>query len=181
MYRSNVLAVLAAVAVPLLGCTDATSPAPPGSMSFNYTGSLHGTFAVTGSLNPDDYNSIGTGAIAQRGDAATQKRIEVRGANAGTSQELSFTMIDVTGTGPLQTCQAATTHCVYNGYFWPDVIGVHYFGWGIGYDPPYPELNVTVTELTGSRIKGTFEGVVVGSGPDTLRISAGTFDVPFWK
>jgi hypothetical protein len=181
MRRPNFFAILLAASLPLLGCKDATSPAPPGSMSFDYAGSVHGTFAVTGSLNPDDYNKVGTGAIAQRNDAGPTQRIEVVGTNAGTHQEFGLTLIGVTGTGALHTCQLETTHCVYQGHFWPADYGVHYFGWGISWDPPYPEVNVTVTELTGSRIKGTFEGVVVGVVADTLRISSGTFDVPFWK
>jgi hypothetical protein len=181
MRRPNFFAIVLAASLPLLGCKDATSPAPPGSMSFNYAGSVHGSFAVTGSLNPDDYNRVHTGAIAQRGTIGERQQITVYASIPQPLQELSFTLIGVTGIGPVHTCQQATTNCVYQGYFYDDATSIHYFGWGVYSDPPYPEMNVTVTELTGSRIKGTFEGVVVGIGPDTLRINSGTFDVPFWK
>jgi hypothetical protein len=186
MRHSLTLASLA-VASALLGCTDANSPAPPGSLRFDYVGSLpassHGAFDVRGSLNPDSKNWQ-TGAIAQRGN----DRIEVHGMSASPQQEFAFTLVGVTTTGPLTTCQERTTNCVYQGYFWPDIYSVHYFGWGLYDQPPYPELSVNVTELTGSRIKGTFAGQVIGychacnaSVEDTVTITGGTFDVPFWK
>ena len=176
-----------AVVIASLGCSDSNSPAPPGSMGFQYSGTTpapnHGTFDVHGSLNPDA-QTWQTGAIAQRGSG----RIEIQGMNASPQQEFSFTLVGVTTTGPLTTCQERTTNCVYQGHFWPDIYSVHYFGWGLYDDPPYPEVSVNVTELTGSRIRGTFAGQVVGicrvcssAVPDTLTITGGTFDVPFWK
>ena len=187
MRRSKRCLAFLCLTVPIFGCGDATRPAPAGSMRFDYAGNLsgsyHGTLDVTGSLDPDSDNWY-TGAIAQRGNG----RIGVTGRDAATKREFEFSLVGVTGPGSYTTCQERTTGCVYQGHFWPSTSDIHYFGWGLLSPTPYPELSVTVTELTNSRIRGTFTGVVVGSctpcnvnAVETITITAGTFDTPFWK
>jgi hypothetical protein len=173
--------------VPVFGCGDANGPTPPGSMRFDYSSSLsgpyHGTFDVTGSLDPDSDNWY-TGAIAQRGN----NQIGITGTDAPTKREFEFTLVGVTAPGTYTTCQERTTGCVFQGHFWPSVNDNHSFGWGLLSPLPYPEVTVTVTELTNSRIRGSFTGVVVGNctpcnttAVNTITITAGTFDTPFWK
>jgi hypothetical protein len=186
-------AIVLALATLLIACGDSTGPNRSGSMSFTYhgsmTGSPSGVFSVAGGRKPypDGYptgaggNTYGDGSTAQ---------IRIVGSRTEGPQEFALILIGVTGAGPVPMCdtsQPQYTNCVWHGSFFPDPGSFYIFGWSLR-DPPYPEMRVTITELTGSRIRGTFEGLAVGDcagcnaqylNADTLTISGGTFDVPY--
>ena len=168
-----------AAAIPLLSCSDSTSPAAPASVRFNYhaaAAGFNGTFAADGSLdlNSDQFE---TGAIAIRA-GANAPDIELIATNSDKLQEFGFDLVSVSGPGLFHTCEITQTQCVAFGQFWVDFDDVYYFGMGAAEQPPDPEVTITVTEMTSNRLKGTFQGIALGVGGDTLTITGGTFDVP---
>lgn len=178
-------------AVLLSACSDATGPAPSGSMSFTYHGSApgspSGSFSVEGTGKPLWNDVAVSGAMARRLTAEDAQFLEVFGASAVHSQYFSIFIYGMPGVGMLPSCEVAATDCVQNGHFWSSFNSRYSHGWGLHRQPPYPEVTVTITEITESRVRGTFEGIVIGNchtcpdplAPDTLAISAGLFDVPF--
>ncbi len=188
--RSSSLCFLLLPAVMMAGCSDATGPAPSGSVSFTYhgsaPGSVSGSFSVEGSGKPSIFDAAVTGAMARRSTGEDSPYLEISGSSAAPSQYFSITIFGAPGVGMLPSCEVATTDCVYNGYF-RSASNSYWHGSGLYTQPPYPEVTVTITGITESRVRGTFEGMVIGScgtctdplAPDTLTISAGQFDVPF--
>lgn len=188
--RSSPLCFLLLPAVLLSGCSGATGPEPSGSMSFTYHGSAPGSsggsFSVEGPRSPFLADIKVTGAVAHRYTIEDAPRFEVIGASAEQSQLFSITIYGVPGVGMLPQCETATTDCVHSGRFW-STYNSRYFHGSVGAQPPYPEVAVTITEITESRVRGTFEGMVIGHCytcpdpllSDTVTISSGQFDVPF--
>ena len=191
IHMSRVL--LLPVAVLLIACGDATGPNRSGSMSFTYhgsmTGSPSGVFSVAGGRKPYpvDYPTGAGGNTYGEGSAA---QIRIVGSRTEGPQVFEMVLIGVTAVGPVPMCdfsQPQYTNCVSSGYFFPDPASRHFFGWTVR-EPPYSEMRVTITDLTGSRIRGTFEGLAVGEcaacstqylNTDTLTITGGAFDVPY--
>lgn len=189
--RSSPLCFLLLPAVLLSACSDATGPVPSGSMSFTYQGSApgspSGSFSVEGSGKPSIFDAAVTGAMARRSTGEDSQFLDVSGSSAAQSQYFSITIYGAPGVGMLPSCEVATTDCVEGGYFRSGTNSSHWHGPGQYTQPPYPEVTVTITEITESRVRGTFKGMVIGYcntcpdplAPDTLTISAGQFDVPF--
>ena len=189
--RSPPLCFLLLAAVLLSACSDATAPAPSGSMSFTYHGSApgssSGSFSVEGTGKPLWNDVAVTGTMARRFHGEDFEWFEVIGSSAAQSQYFSITIYGVPGVGILPSCEVATTECVHNGDFWSSFQSRYHHGWGQSIPPPYPEVTVTITGITESRVRGTFQGIVIGHCdtcpdplvPDTITISGGQFDVPF--
>jgi len=176
-------AMVPAVAVLLTACVeDATAPDRSGSMSFTYHGALgaspSGSFSVQGGRN-----SYPSGAGGQNLGGG----IMIVGSRDRGTQQLSVTVLGAMALGALPMCDNGPTPsnpCVDGGYFASSQHSGYSFGWGPPL--PVPEMRVTITDLTASRVRGTFEGVAVGycgeCGSyvvDTATISGGVFDVPY--
>ena len=191
MRTSRLFFVLLPAASLLTACSDSTGPEPSGSMSFTYQGSMpgsaSGSFSVEGPRRPFVYAAQVTGAVAGRTGEGNSRSIEVAGSDASLSQDFSIRIFGEPSVGVLPTCEGSATDCVDGGHFWPDPASIHYFGSNQSSDPPYPQVTVTITEMSDLRVRGTFEGIVIGTcgtcadqlAPDTITISAGQFDVPF--
>ena len=176
----------AALLVVLAACGggDSTGPAPSGSMRFTYrgevSGSAAGSFAVDGPRQQFVGGAAGAGATRLRAQGVGTY-ITVYGSRVDLAYaELEVTLYSATAPGTFPVCGPSDPeprHCLLSGSFSPDPTSVHFFRSG----------TVTITELTPSRVRGTFEGVTVGycsgcanpADEDTIAITGGAFDVPF--
>jgi hypothetical protein len=175
--------IVVVVAALLTACgEDFTAPDRSGSMSFTYHGALadspSGAFSVQGGRN-----SYPSGA----GGYKTTGGISIVGSLGQGAPEFGVSVLGTMAVGPLPTCEnspAPPTPCVFFGYF--DASRQSTYVFGSPGQPPDAQMRVTITDLTASRVRGTFEGVAVGycveCGPyveDTMTISSGAFDVPY--
>jgi hypothetical protein len=151
-------------------------------MSFTYHGALpaspSGAFSVQGGRN-----SYPSGA----GGEKTSEGTRIVGSLGQGAQEFSVAVRGTMAVGTLPTCEnssAPPTPCVYFGYFAASRQSTYIFGTGgLAADA---EMRVTITDLTASRVRGTFEGFALGTcgecnstALDTATISGGVFDVPY--
>jgi hypothetical protein len=167
---------------------------PVGSVRFSYSGGRSGTFEATGELQvaPGGVPQGGTGAAAlQAGDLLSA--IAVRSADAGRADVFGMIMGAVTGRGTLQfdplACQEDAAGCRVAAFApdldaselaaitdLADLTALAERAWIVAVG------SVTVTSLTGRRVRGTFQGIAVRAGgqalQDVLTISNGTFDLP---
>ena len=179
MSRAMILVLVAL----LIACGEGfTAPDRSGSMSFTYHGALvdspSGAFSVQGGRN-----SWPAGAGGEVFGSGTR----IIGSLGQGAPEFSVTLIGPMAVGSLPTCEYSNTPptpCVGGGYY--SQIHQFYYGFGPSGQPPYPEMHVTITDLTASRVRGTFEGIALGicsqcrpALDDTVTISGGVFDVPY--
>jgi hypothetical protein len=159
-------------------------PSSAATLSFTHAGERAGSFAVQGAvpLSATGQASFGTWASALR---VTGYPLNVVGVRAGTAPMTDvFTLVlqNITqpGTYPLDPgCNQHTTT--------PCVLGLFAFGvnWTNNTQAPSAEYrlatgSVTVTALTASQVRGTFQGsgVTFPAGTPALTITTGSFDVP---
>ena len=190
-------ALLLVFAVIVAGCGDSNGPEPYAAMQFTFRGSTpgsaSGTLDVKGRREPYATNSP-TGAIGTvTGAPSTGEMITIVGSRAD-GVELEFQLIRVSGPGLMPMCPdfsadpIAPSNCITNGHFFHESPSYPYYLKDFGTDHQ-AAFKVTVSELTRTRIRGTFEGITIGrcygcaaqyiNVPDTMRISAGSFDVPY--
>lgn len=180
-----------------LGCGGTTEPEvfnPVGEISFTYSGAISGSFSASGTLDlvPGAVPQAVTGATAFVQDSVLAL-IGFR-SNATTVGDLFVISLgrpaDAKGTvsfDPL-ACQQQTAGSCRAGVFIPDISPVDL---QLAIDDPASFLaksyilaigNVTVTEQTALRIRGTFAGTAVKGGEPSfqnlVQITKGTFDLP---
>jgi hypothetical protein len=184
----------------VVGCGDSTAPSTPdASMRFTFRGStpgsVSGTFSVTGRRELYAEGGFPTGAIGNvTSEPSIGEAIRIVGSRSDPRAQLEFFLVGVTAPGVLQMCPIPTgsgpppSNCVLRGYYTPVIPTYPYFLTEYGTDRS-AGFSVTVSALTPTRIRGTFEGITIGrcyscaaeyaNVPDTMRISAGSFDVPY--
>lgn len=171
LLNRNVILVLWA-ALALGACRDATEPAPApvGSLSFQFSGAVSGTFEAVGA-EPAARRQPVTFATAQRG--AQPGALIIGGFRArGEAQDVIFLELrGVTGPGVYPTSGS-----FHHGIVDRDFTAGRIFRIVTG--------EVRITSLTPERVEGTFSATAASlevlwlSPPDTVQITDGRFDVP---
>lgn len=186
-------------AVAVIACGDSNGPEPYAAMQFTFRGSVpgspSGTFDVKGRRDPYATNDP-TGAIGNViGDRSTGEIIRIVGSRNGDRAELEFDMTRVAGAGAVTMCPPGSgtpttpqVNCIFNGHFFPTSPTYPYYLLDYGTNPA-AAFTVNIAEITQTRIRGTFEGITIGrcygcgsayaNVPDTMRISGGSFDLPY--
>ena len=163
---------------------DSTSPGATASLSFNYSGSAvgTGTFSATGSM-PASASSLNNQDAAGSAQNPTYQSYDVVAAHARGADKYDIAAIQtgrltVGSTDITDTCNPQTTNCaevafIQNGGFVSQTVD-HVCALVSG--------TVTVSEVTATRLKGSFAGLggcVDGAGqnPTSITVTSGTFDV----
>ena len=180
MRKSLVLCL--ALLLPLAACgdDDPVGPDPTGSLSFNYNGDISGTFSVSG-----EPRLTSTGLPQNPFAVATTEggSLLVFGARPATGNKFDLVRIEgELGAGTFQVCSAPSADCP-GGIF---LLGLN--DALNSFDQAYVLTSgtVTVSEVNGERVRGSFQGTAVRLDPATgqrdptrtITISNGQFDAP---
>lgn len=190
MIRSRRLAVLSLAAAAVLGaCKDSTGPKKStdntvGTASFQYTGFTSGSFSASGA---PPTSSVGQPqfAAAQRTDVGGEGIILLFGVQPtsnGRSSVLQLEMAEPSGPAALSladTCGTSTSvaGCAFAlvGFnidvtTTDSVPGEQIFATDAG--------TVQITQISTTRVKGTFTAHATDDNGHTITITGGAFDVP---
>jgi hypothetical protein len=163
---------------------DSTSPGDSSSFSFNYSGSGVGTgaFSASGTMpaNASSLNNHDAAGAAQSADFDSYEVLaaHARGSGAYDIGGILTGRLTAGSTDLDASCDPQTTNCaevlfIKNGSFT-----------GVTLDQfcVLATGTVTVTEVTATRLKGTFGGIGgcvddQGQNPTSITVTNGTFDV----
>jgi hypothetical protein len=171
----------------LAGCGGDKASGPTGlagALSFTYSGALSGTFNVTGQMpagqSQMETTSWATGEIIASGTDAGTYVIAATPRTAGSTHDFLYIQADRTNTG---TSTIDFDNCTANVCSTVFVIFGFQNGTGTGYlqDCYLQTGTITITEVTATRVKGTFSGTglcfsQIGA-QTSWTVTNGTFDV----
>ena len=171
--------ILAASLLLLAGCkSDSTNPAVlTGSLDFTYSGGISGTFTVSGQFPTSTTSQETTPWAAGEVVSGTTSVVAAMPRNA-TSHDFFLMDLPRTTVGSSTVVSGCTVNCA-------DVFIVfgNANGTGSGFLQSCFLLTGTlsITEISATRVKGTFSGTGSCVGPTgtttTFTITGGTFDV----
>jgi hypothetical protein len=172
---------MAFVALALLGCGDSTGPSGlNGTVTFTFTGAGGGTFTVTGSAPQGSEPPLNANMTAASQDVEGNQTVVIAfKSTGGENGDVLIIGINRTtvGSDPIaEDCDPEATAC--SGLvFFPNFNGESLL-WACA----LLDGTVAITEVTSSRVKGTFSGTgeCYDEGTDDLEpftITNGTFNV----
>lgn len=161
----------------LAGC-DETGNGPEGleGLAFSFDGDLSGSYLAAGTpvVGGDGQPEFGSWAIAAEADSLGGLVLAAFRPSQDPTGDLFVLQLTPLGLGTFTPCQAnADCHGrVLFGY--DGALFDHYFEITSG--------SVTIAEIAGGRMRGTFQFVARdegGTGPQLITVDDGEFDVPF--
>jgi hypothetical protein len=169
----------------LIACSDSTSPRPSGTLRFTYSGAATGTFVATGPRSVDDPPKTGAGG-RRTGNTVEISAQQMTGTASADFTSLELTIYNVAGSAQATPCTAempAGTTCIPFAHFYSMETGIVYIA-GLTGNPG--TLTVAITNVSATRIAGTFEGFAPycpqSCPPGTgIVITGGMFDIPLQK
>ena len=177
--RARVISLFVGCLASLLaGCggDDPTGPAPHGSVRFTFTGSVEGTFEVSGPLE-SILQHPEAGAAAWHGVRGEYYWIQASRPGIGGGKDLlDMSFGEVTAPVTLSLCPT-------EGEFPAEgCVTPASFSLGSGALLFFTELSLTLTSLSPERLEGTFTGRLTGTSLSgetlTLVITNGVLDLP---
>ena len=175
------LFLLLALILPLAACGDdnPVAPGPVGSLSFAYTGDISGSFDVSGEAKYSQSYPQNGFAIAKGGGTA----VAISGVRPTQRPKYDFFGIELDGAllpGTYPVCTPLIGPGCPFVYF---LLGFN----GSSADQAYRMVSgsVTISEISGGRWRGTFQGTaeaITATGQSIpgrmITITSGQFDVP---
>jgi hypothetical protein len=173
--------VIGASLVLLAGCKDSNSPTGfQGTVSFSYSGAISGNFSATGAMPASqsqwETSSWAAGEVSTTDGVTYVVSVSPRSA---TTNDFAFFYAERITTGSSDFSVNCSTNCAY-GTFEFGVQNVTGNSWL--QSCTMVSGTVTITEVSSTRIKGTFSGTAEcfapgSSVPQSLTIANGSFDV----
>ena len=172
--------VVAASLALLAGCSsDKTTGTGQlsGTLSFTYSGATSGTFNASGAFNPGTFETV-QWAAGSRDDANDFMYVGAAVPRTSTSHDFFAVEIEGDAVGSY----SAATNCSTNCAFVDIAFGANNSGSGLPLFLCFLEAGtVTITEITATRVRGTFSGTgsclpPMGSAV-AFTVTGGTFDV----
>ena len=164
------------------GCNDSTGPSKVGSLSFNYSGDMSGSFSVSGepNLGTNFYPQNAFAAATNFSGSVTIAGVKPRTAPLYDVMAMDLSNSDVTGPRTIDFC--STGGC-------PEVFfALGFNGDGDTFETSYifTSGSVTIAAMDDKRMRGSFSGTATYLDPDTgtlvpartITVTNGQFDVP---